>query len=63
MKADKSKKDSVIAPLLKDAIERDRANQKANSDNVSIGQKPLDPAASYEDAGDGYNPDYTYPQQ
>lgn len=63
MKVNRSKADSVTASLLKDVVERDQANQKANWDNVSIGQKPLAPPALYEDSGEGYNPDYTCPQQ
>jgi len=63
MKTKNSKQDSVTAPLLKDLVTADRASQKSNCDNVSIGQKPVDPPALYEDAGEGYNSDYTYPQQ
>ncbi|HEX4749846.1 MAG TPA: hypothetical protein VH302_09920 [Bryobacteraceae bacterium] len=63
MKTKNSKQDSITAPLLKDLAIADQANQKSNCDNVSIGQKPLDPPALYEDAGEGYNSDYIYPQQ
>jgi hypothetical protein len=63
MKVNRSKNDSITAPLLKDVVECDQANRRTISDNVSIGQKPLTPPALYEDAGEGYNPDYTYPQQ
>jgi hypothetical protein len=63
MKTKNSKQDSVTAPLLKELVTRDQANQKSNCDKVSIGQKPLDPPALYEDAGEGYNSDYTYSQQ
>jgi hypothetical protein len=62
-KANNSKTGSITTPLLKDMLEQDKANSKANSDKVSIGQKPLDPPALYEDSGDAYNPDFTYPQQ
>ena len=63
MKVNRSKNNSITAPLLKDMVERDQANRKPISDNVSIGQKPLAPPALYEDPGEGYNRDYTYPQQ
>jgi len=65
MKTNKAKKqESFTAPLLKDVVTLDQANRKANLDNVnvSIGNKPLDPPALYEDSGDGYNPDFTFPQ-
>jgi hypothetical protein len=63
MKVNRSKADSVTASLLKDVVERDQANQKANCDNVTISQKPPAPPALYEDSGEGFNPNYTYPQQ
>ena len=63
MKVNRLKKDSITASLLKDVVECDQANRKATCDNVSVGRKPLDPPALYEDAGEGYNPDYTHPQQ
>jgi len=57
------KKGSITAPVLKDLAERDRAMQKANREEVSIGSKPLNPPAQYEDSGEGYNADFTFPQQ
>lgn len=62
MKANKSKHDSITKPLLKDVIELDKAHAKAVRDSVTIGQKPLNPPALYEDSGEGYNPKFTFPQ-
>jgi hypothetical protein len=63
MKANNSKKDSITVPLLKDVVVRDKANQKATRENVSIGSKPLKSPALYEDAGEGYNASYVFPQE
>jgi hypothetical protein len=63
MKKNNPKRESVTAPLLKDVVKRDKANTKAIRENVSIGEKPLDPAALYEDPGEGYNADFTFPQE
>lgn len=63
MKTKNSKQDSVTAPLLKDLVNVDQANQKANRDQVSIGQKPLNSPALYDDSGEGYNADFTFPQE
>lgn len=62
MKANKLKNQSITAPLLKDVVELDKANTKATRETVTIGQKPLNPPALYEDSGEGYNADYTFPQ-
>jgi hypothetical protein len=63
MKGINSKNQSVTAPLLKDVAKQDKANIKANQKDVSVGSKPLDPPALYEDAGEGYNADFTLPQE
>jgi hypothetical protein len=63
MKQSDAKKASITAPVLKGLMERDRAQQKANCEQVSIGSKPLNPPALYEDSGEAYNADFTYPQQ
>jgi hypothetical protein len=63
MKANNSRKESITAPLLKEAIEQHKANAKANRENASSGSKPLNPPALYEDSGEGYNPDFTFPQE
>jgi len=63
MKQSDAKKGSVTGPVLKDLVERDKAVQKATREEVSIGSKPLNPPALYEDSGEGYNTDFTFPQQ
>lgn len=63
MKANNSNKGSITTPLLKDVIARDQATQKADRETVLIGQKPLNPPALYEDSGEGYNADFTFPQE
>jgi hypothetical protein len=63
MKRINSKNQSVTATLLKDVMAQHKANTKATQENVSIGSKPLDPPALYEDAGEGYNADFTIPQE
>jgi hypothetical protein len=62
MKSNNSKKDSITAPLLKDVIKRDKANQKQCRSEVSVGPKPLNSPALYEDSGEGYNANFTFPQ-
>ncbi len=63
MKAKDSKKGSITTPLLKDVVARDKAGQKTIKEDVSIGSKPLDPPALYEDSGNGYNADFVFPQE
>ncbi|HZS56165.1 MAG TPA: hypothetical protein VFA65_17310 [Bryobacteraceae bacterium] len=63
MKGINSKNESITAPLLKDMIAQDKANTKVTQENASISSNPLDPPALYEDAGDGYNADFTFPQE
>ena len=52
---------SITQPLLKDLIEREKANAKVVAPKVE--SKPLEPASLYQDAGGGYNPDFTFPQE
>lgn len=63
MKTKNSKSESVTAPLLQDMVKQDKANTKLIRENVSIGEKPLNPPALYEDSGEGYNSDFTFPQE
>jgi hypothetical protein len=62
MKGINSEKQSVTMPLLKDVIAQHKANTKVTQENASIGSKPLDPPALYQDGGEGYNADFTLPQ-
>ena len=48
---------------MKDLMDRDKANSKINDSGPSVGSKPLQPPALYEDAGEGYNSDFTFPQE
>jgi hypothetical protein len=63
MKSNKRPKASVTKPLLKELVDRQKADQKKQQQNPSVGSKPLNPPALYEDAGNGYNPDFTFPQE
>ena len=63
MKANKSKQESITRPLLRDVVARDQYNQKIVRETVSIGSKPLNPPALYEDSGEGYNANYVFPQE
>lgn len=48
-------------PLIQDLI--DRAQRDSAKQNPTIGSEPLPPASLYQDAGSGYNPDFTFPQE
>jgi hypothetical protein len=63
MKSNKRQKASITAPLLKDLVESEKANSKIIDQHPSVGSKPLAPPALYEDAGEGYNQDFTFPQE
>jgi len=62
MKTKHSKRESVTAPLLKDVVKQGKENAPVNREETSVGSKPLNPPALYEDSGEGYNPDFTFPQ-
>jgi hypothetical protein len=62
MKQRDAKKGSMTAPVLKELVERDLASQKASCEQASIGSKPLNPPALYEDSGEGYRSGFTFPQ-
>ena len=53
--------DSVTKPLLKDLIERSKTTTKFVEPSVSA--NPLEPSDLYQDAGSGYNADFTIPQE
>jgi len=56
-------KESVTKPLLKQLVDLQKANEKTLPKDPSIGSDPLKPAGLYQDAGNGYNPDFTWPQE
>jgi len=53
---------SITAPLLKDLMDREKANSKISNPDPSVGSKPLPSPDLYQDAGGGYNQDFTFPQ-
>ena len=63
MKANNSKKDSITGASLKDVIECDQARQKANCEKLFVDSTPPNPPALYEDSGEGYNSNFTFPQE
>jgi hypothetical protein len=63
MKSGKNKtvqSSSITMPLIQDLI--DRAKCDSAKENPSIGSEPLPAASLYQDAGSGYNSDFTFPQ-
>ncbi|MBV8827704.1 MAG: hypothetical protein JO217_12190 [Acidobacteriaceae bacterium] len=54
---------SITKPLLKDLIERDQANARVMLTSPVVENQPLAPPDLYQDAGGGYNLDFTYPQE
>jgi len=68
MKDKKGKEASFTQPLLKDLINRQKAESKLTFGNISsdkpgIGSTPLEPPALYEDSGEGYNANFVFPQE
>jgi hypothetical protein len=49
--------------LLDDLMARDKADRKVVMDQPSVGSDPLPAPDLYQDAGNGYNPDSTFPQE
>jgi hypothetical protein len=64
MKQNQRRKEAAITtPLLKDLVERQKAAAKQMGPDVKIGSTPLPPPDLYQDAGSGYNRDFTFPQE
>ena len=64
MKYKKSRQEpSVTEPLLKDMLDRHKAQTKQSMQDVLIGSTPLAPSAQYQDDGGGYNADFVFPQE
>jgi hypothetical protein len=63
MKSKPRDKAPITKPLLSDLIERDKTDRKVVLDQPSVGSDPLQPPDLYQDAGQGYNPDFTFPQE
>jgi hypothetical protein len=53
----------VTGPVLKDLVKRQTAESKQVLSGVTIGSAPLAPPDLYQDAGGGYNRDFTFPQE
>jgi len=53
---------SVTKPLLKDLIERQKAESQKVPE-VSVGSEPLAPSDLFQDDGGGYNRNFTFPQE
>lgn len=53
----------MTGPILKDLMDRDKANSKINNPDPSVGSKPLPSPDLYQDSGGGYNEDFTFPQE
>ncbi len=63
MKASDRQKRTVTGPMLSDLVNRQKANQKALLEEPQVESTPLDPPDLYQDAGNGYNADFTFPQE
>ena len=62
MKANENKKASVSEPLIRELIARQLVQSQLVLKNVVVGSQPLAPANLYQDAGGGYNANFTFPQ-
>ncbi len=68
MKDKKGKEARFTQPLLKDLINRQKAESKltfdcVSNDKANTGSTPLEPPALYEDSGEGYNANFVFPQE
>ncbi|MBV8550661.1 MAG: hypothetical protein JOY54_05120 [Acidobacteriaceae bacterium] len=63
MKSKDRRRGSITEPLLRDLLDRQKADSKVELQNVTVGSKPLAPPDLYQDPGGGYNPDFTFPQE
>ena len=63
MKASDRQKRTITGRMLSDLVNREKANQKARLEGPEVGLTPLDPPDLYQDAGGGYNRDFTFPQE
>ncbi len=67
MKNKKGNEASITQPLLKDLIDRQKAQAAITFDGVfkkaDAGSTPLEPPALYEDSGEGYNANFVFPQE
>jgi hypothetical protein len=62
MKSKKIQQEPVAAPLLKHLTNRQKANLKTQLPDPTVGSKPLKQPNLYQDPGNGYNSNFTFPQ-
>jgi hypothetical protein len=67
MKVKKGQEASITQPLLKDLITRQKAEAKnalacLSDDSTDVGSTPLEQPDLYQDAGNGYNANFVFPQ-
>jgi hypothetical protein len=62
MQSKKNQTRAITAPMVKELAKRHRAESKISMPASSLDSKPLKPAALYQDAGNGYNGNFTFPQ-
>jgi hypothetical protein len=63
MQSKKNQTRAVTAPLVKELAKRRKAEFKISLPASSVDSKPLKPTALYQDAGNGYNGNFTFPQR
>jgi hypothetical protein len=61
MQSKKDRNGSITGPVLKDLLEREKLNRKI--ENPVLSNEPSAPADLYQDAGGGYNVNFTFPQE
>jgi hypothetical protein len=62
MKANKNQQGKITGPLLKDVVKKQKAAFKLQMQQNGVGNKPLAQPDLYQDAGNGYNPNFVFPQ-
>jgi hypothetical protein len=63
MKSADRRNGSITGPWLKDMLDRQQTDCKTQLQKVTVGSTPLAPPDLYQDPGQGYNPDFTFPQE
>ena len=63
MQSKKNQARAVTAPMVKELTKRQKLEWKIAMPAPSVDSKPLKPAALYQDAGNGYSGDFTFPQR
>jgi hypothetical protein len=63
MKSENRRNGSITAPLLEDMLDRQKADCKAQLQDATVGSTPVAPPDLFQDSGQGYNLDFTFPQE